>query len=199
MTVKNIHGQQAIDSREVAEMVERNHKELLRDIRKYVEIMEKSAEVSQRKIAPSDFFIESSFENRGKEYPCYLITKKGCDMIANKLTGEKGVLFTAAYVTAFEEMQRAMQFQYQPPAFYPTRATSLGEVASYMKEMRIEMEKAGHRSQTILQQSELTCRHFGLPTLPNLGVPPLPTQLSFSDMRTLQSEGEKQLPEGGAL
>lgn len=91
MTVKNIHGQQAIDSREVAEMVERNHKELLRDIRKYVEIMEKSAEVSQRKIAPSDFFIESSFENRGKEYPCYLITKKGCDMIANKLTGEKGV------------------------------------------------------------------------------------------------------------
>lgn len=199
MTVKNIHGQQAIDSREVAEMVERNHKELLRDIRKYVEIMEKSAEVSQRKIAPSDFFIESSFENRGKEYPCYLITKKGCDMIANKLTGEKGVLFTAAYVTAFEEMQRAMQFQYQPPAFYPTKATSLGEVASYMKEMRIEMEKAGHRSQTILQQSELTCRHFGLPTLPNLGVPPLPTQLSFSDMRTLQSEGEKQLPEGGAL
>lgn len=120
-------------------------------------------------------------------------------MIANKLTGEKGVLFTAAYVTAFEEMQRAMQFQYQQPAFYPTKATSLGEVASYMKEMRIEMEKAGHRSQTILQQSELTCRHFGLPTLPNLGVPPLPTQLSFSDMRTLQSEGEKQLPEGGAL
>lgn len=199
MTVKNIHGQQAIDSREVAEMVEKNHKELLRDIRKYIEVMEKSEEISQRKIAPSDFFIESSFENRGKEYPCYLITKKGCDMIANKLTGEKGVLFTAAYVTAFEEMQRAMQFQYQPPAFYPTKATSLGEVASYMKEMRIEMEKAGHRSQSILQQSELTCRHFGLPTLPNLLSPPLPAQLSFSDMRTLQSEGEKQLPEGGAL
>jgi len=37
--------------------------------------------------------------------PCYLITKKGCDMIANKLTGRKGVLFTAAYVTAFEEMR----------------------------------------------------------------------------------------------
>ena len=197
MTVKNIHGLQAIDSREVAEMVERNHKELLRDIRKYIEIMEKA---NERNFAPVDFFIESSYkDSKGETRPCYLITKKGCDMIANKLTGEKGVLFTAAYVTAFEEMQRAMQFQYQPPAFYPTKATSLGEVASYMKEMRIEMEKAGHRSQTILQQSELTCRHFGLPTLPNLGVPPLPTQLSFSDMRTLQSEGEKQLPEGGAL
>ena len=114
MTVKNAHGQQAIDSREVAEMVEKNHKELLRDIRKYVEIMEKSAEVSQRKIAPSDFFIESSFENRGKEYPCYLITKKGCDMIANKLTGEKGVLFTAAYVTAFEEMRQLFSAGHSP-------------------------------------------------------------------------------------
>lgn len=105
MKVKNINGQQVIDSREVAEMVEKNHKELLHDIRRYIDIMEKSKEVSQRKITPSDFFIESSFENRGKEYPCYLITKKGCDMIANKLTGEKGILFTASYVSAFEEMQ----------------------------------------------------------------------------------------------
>lgn len=167
MTVKNIHGQQAIDSREVAEMVERNHKELLRDIRKYVEIMEKSAEVSQRKIAPSDFFIESSFENRGKEYPCYLITKKGCDMIANKLTGEKGVLFTAAYVTAFEEMQRAMQFQYQQPAFYPTKATSLGEVASFLREIRIPMEKAGQPPEAVLRQVELTCKQFGAATIPD--------------------------------
>ncbi len=109
MTVKNIRGQQAIDSREVAEMVERNHKELLRDIRKYIEIMEKA---NERNFAPVDFFIESSYkDSKGETRPCYLITKKGCDMIANKLTGEKGVLFTAAYVTAFEEMQRAMQFQ----------------------------------------------------------------------------------------
>ena len=109
MTVKNIRGQQAIDSREVAEMVERNHKELLRDIRKYIEIMEKA---NERNFAPVDFFIESSYkDSKGETRHCYLITKKGCDMIANKLTGEKGVLFTAAYVTAFEEMQRAMQFQ----------------------------------------------------------------------------------------
>lgn len=29
-------------------------------------------------------------------------------MVANKLTGKKGVLFTAAYVSAFEEMRQAL-------------------------------------------------------------------------------------------
>ncbi|NBJ89933.1 Rha family transcriptional regulator [Acutalibacter sp. 1XD8-36] len=102
MTVKNINGQQAIDSREVAEMVGKQHKHLLRNIAGYIEIMEKSGEP---KFGPSDFFIPSTYVSaQNKEQPCYLITKKGCDMIANKLTGEKGVLFTVAYVTAFEDM-----------------------------------------------------------------------------------------------
>ncbi|MFP3468412.1 hypothetical protein SB754_23245, partial [Leifsonia sp. SIMBA_070] len=30
-------------------------------------------------------------------------------MVANKLTGEKGVLFTAAYVTKFEEIEQTIQ------------------------------------------------------------------------------------------
>lgn len=98
-----------VDSRQVAEMIGKNHKELLRDIRGYIEIMQSAAENSQRKIAPPDFFIESTFENRGKQYPCYLLTKKGCDMVANKMTGEKGVLFTAAYVTAFEAMRHHIE------------------------------------------------------------------------------------------
>jgi len=31
----------------------------------------------------------------------------GCEMIAHKLIGEKGVLFTAAYVAKFNEMEIA--------------------------------------------------------------------------------------------
>lgn len=53
LQVFNSNGKDVVDSREVAEMVERNHKDLLRDIRNYTGILEKSAE---RKIAPSDFF-----------------------------------------------------------------------------------------------------------------------------------------------
>lgn len=106
-------GVEVVDSREVARMVDRNHKDLLRDIRGYAEVMGKSGE---RKIAPSDFFIQSTYTNsQNKEMPCYLLTKKGCDMVANKMTGEKSVLFTAAYVTAFEKMRERVQREKLPP------------------------------------------------------------------------------------
>lgn len=106
MKVQNFHGKSVIDSREVAEMVEKQHKNLLRDIASYIEIMQKSNEL---KIEPVAFFIPGTYQDsKGETRPCYLITKKGCDMIANKLTGEKGVLFTAAYVSAFEDMKKSL-------------------------------------------------------------------------------------------
>lgn len=96
-----------VDSRSVARMVGKQHKHLLRDISGYTEILSKAAEPN---FGPSDFFIESTYQDvTGRTLPCYLLTKKGCDMVANKMTGEKGVLFTAAYVTAFESMRSAQK------------------------------------------------------------------------------------------
>lgn len=46
---------------------------------------------------------------KGETRPCYLLTKKGCDMVANKMIGDKGILFTAEYVTAFENMKDIIQ------------------------------------------------------------------------------------------
>lgn len=90
-----------INSREVADMVGKEHKNLLRDINGYCKILESSTLSSQ------EFFIESTYKTKqNKEAKCYEITRKGCDMVANKLIGEKGVLFTAAYVTRFEEMEK---------------------------------------------------------------------------------------------
>ncbi|KKX54443.1 Rha family transcriptional regulator [Brevibacillus borstelensis] len=96
------NGQLLVDSREVAEMIGKQHRNLLRDIDGYVSILNQNSNLSS-----DQFFIESSYEaGTGKSYKCYLLTRKGCDMVANKLTGEKGVLFTAAYVTKFEEMEQ---------------------------------------------------------------------------------------------
>ena len=96
-----------VDSREVAEMTGKEHKHLLRDIAGYVKIIEASSET---KFGPADFFIPSTYKDaQDKPRPCYLLTKKGCDMVANKMTGDKGVLFTAAYVTAFEAMRQHIQ------------------------------------------------------------------------------------------
>ena len=38
-----------------------------------------------------------------KTYKCYECTKMGCELLANKLTGEKGILFTAKYVKRFKD------------------------------------------------------------------------------------------------
>lgn len=98
------NGSHYIDSRNVAEMVEKDHKNLLRDIRGYINIMEKGGRL---KVEPSDFFVESTYKNaQNKDMPCYLISKLGAEMIANKLIGEKGVLFTAFYVQKFNAMEK---------------------------------------------------------------------------------------------
>lgn len=108
LKVISLNGQLVTDSRVVAEMIGKRHADLLRDIEGYSQILENATLRSQ------DFFLESSYKSEGnnKTYPCYLLTRKGCDMVANKMTGEKGVLFTAAYVTKFEEMEKQL---YQPP------------------------------------------------------------------------------------
>ena len=99
-----------IDSREVAELIGKEHCHLLRDIRRYAQIIEKSG---LSKNGLSDFFVESSFVTaQNKTMPCYLLSKMGCEMVANKLTGEKGVLFTAAYVSRFNEMEKREAGQY---------------------------------------------------------------------------------------
>lgn len=89
-----------ITSMEVAEMVEKDHSNLMKDIRRYIQ---KSAEV---KIDLGDFFTESTYKDANNQTrPCYDVTKKGCEFIANKLTGAKGVAFTAKYINRFHEME----------------------------------------------------------------------------------------------
>lgn len=112
LTILEQNNQLLVDSREVAEMVEIDHKELLRKIEgtengKYIGYI---PTLTKGKIPPSDFFIKSNYKDTtGRNAKRYLLTKKGCDMVANKLTGEKGILFTATYVIKFEEMENKLK------------------------------------------------------------------------------------------
>lgn len=92
--------EQTLDSREVAEMVEKKHYNLIRDIKGYVD------ELTELKIEFSDFFRESIYkDSTGRTLPRYDITKKGCEFIAHKLTGIKGTEFTARYINRFHDME----------------------------------------------------------------------------------------------
>ena len=112
LTVFEHRGVQVVDSRQVAKAIERPHRDLLKTIRTYCAYIAENNgganDTNGRNFSLVEFFIESSYgDEKNQERPCYLLTKKGCDMVANKLTGRKGVLFTAAYVTAFEQMRAA--------------------------------------------------------------------------------------------
>ncbi|WJD85287.1 Rha family transcriptional regulator [Limosilactobacillus fermentum] len=99
--IKQVNDQDVVDSRDVAKMIRKRHTDLVRDIRRYISDMSQNA-----KLRSDDFFIESSYQaGTGKNYTCYLLTKQGCEFVANKLTGKKGTIFTATYVGLFNQYQ----------------------------------------------------------------------------------------------
>lgn len=93
--------QRVIDSRDVAKMLGKTHAHLVRDIDRYINDLDQNP-----KLDSDDFFIDSSYQaGTGKNYKCYLLTKQGCEFVANKLTGRKGTIFTATYVSLFNEYE----------------------------------------------------------------------------------------------
>ena len=96
--------EQTLMSMEVAEMVEKEHSKLLRDIHRY------EKQFAEAKIGLGDLFKESTYKDaNNQERPCYRITKKGCEFIAHKLTGTKGTIFTARYINRFHEMETQLE------------------------------------------------------------------------------------------
>lgn len=93
--------QQVIDSRDVAKMVGKSHAHLMRDIRDYIDDI-----LTDPKLDSLDFFIESGYKDaKGEVRKCYLLTKQGCEFVAHKINGRKGTIFTATYVSLFNEYE----------------------------------------------------------------------------------------------
>lgn len=105
MKLLDFEGQSVLDSRDVAKMIGKEHKNLMRDIRTYIKDIEESSNLSSRQ-----FFIPSTYTSKqGKVLPNYLLTKQGCEFVANKMTGKKGNQFTAQYVSLFNQMKQQIE------------------------------------------------------------------------------------------
>ena len=93
-----------ISSREAAEMMEMQHQHLLRKIDGISKILIES------KIGLNKYWIESTYKaSNGKTNKEYLISKEGCEFLAHKSTGEKGILFTHRYMERFKEMEQIIE------------------------------------------------------------------------------------------
>lgn len=98
-----------LDSRLVADMLEKEHKHLMRDIREY------DSHLQSPTLDSTDFWVEDTYKGRnGRTLPCYQITKKGCEFIQHKMAGRKSAIFTAKYINAFHDMGERQALLHQP-------------------------------------------------------------------------------------
>lgn len=163
-----LNHKQTINSREVAEMMARRHGQVLKMIEGGAGEVGIIKVLTEHDFVLSDYFIESSYKDAsGKSNKCYECTKMGCEMLANKLTGEKGILFTAKYVKRFNEMEQHIKAQTELKVIDDTNIQTLLNLVEHMIESQhqeIEEIKSliGLRSKEVYNYGNQIKKHLGI-------------------------------------
>lgn len=95
-------GEPVASSRQVAENFGKEHKDTLESIRQIL-----AAENS----ATKSMFYETTFENRGKQYPMYLMNRDGFTLLAMGFNGKAALEWKLKYIAAFNEMEKKLAEQ----------------------------------------------------------------------------------------
>lgn len=142
---------QTVSSREVAEMMEVRHDNLMNKIEKHNQIL---SNVTDLNFKVSDLWQLSSYkDSTGRTLKEYQVTKKGCEFIAHKTTGEKGDLFTIRYMNKFEEMEQYIKEQ--QPKVPTTYKEALQHLLVQVEENeRLQLENQ-QQTKVIEKQSEV--------------------------------------------
>lgn len=98
LVFKSSKGNPVTNSLIVADIFEKDHKNVLQAIENLV------AENSAAK-----FFSKSVYENRGKQYPMYFMTRDGFSLLVMGFTGEKALKFKIDFIEAFNLMESKLR------------------------------------------------------------------------------------------
>ena len=111
LTEKN--GQVLASSREVAERFGKSHGSVLKTIcgetRNGKHINGLCDEILASGNPLTKYFIKSTYINRGKEYPEYLMTRDGFSLLAMGFTGKEAVEWKLKYIDAFNQMEEKLK------------------------------------------------------------------------------------------
>ena len=97
------NNQVVVSSRQIANDFGKQHKHVLDSIRDIL-----AAENSATK-----FFYESTYDNRGKEYPEYLMNRDGFSLLVMGFTGSKALEWKVRYIQAFNAMEAKLAMEHQ--------------------------------------------------------------------------------------
>lgn len=92
------NGEPVASSRQIAENFGKEHKHVLDAVKNLV------AENS----AAKSMFHPATFENRGKQYPMYLMNRDGFTLLAMGFTGKAALEWKLKYIAAFNEMEKKL-------------------------------------------------------------------------------------------
>lgn len=159
-----LNHEQTINSREVAEMMARRHGQVLKMIEGGAGEVGIIKVLTEHDFVLSDYFIESSYKDAsGKSNKCYECTKMGCEMLANKLTGEKGILFTAKYVKRFNDMEQHIKAQTELKVIDVERIqTLINTLETQQQEIEEIKSLIGLRSKEVYNYSNQIKKHLGI-------------------------------------
>ena len=144
-------------SRNVAEHFEKEHKHVLDSIRAIL-----AAENSAAK-----FFHETTYENRGKQYPEYLTNRDGFALLVMGFTGKAALEWKMKYIDAFNAMEKSIQTpQLAPNPHYRTRmiGTAVRDIGKTAES--IERVFAVKHGMALASAMEMVGESYGIDTAP---------------------------------
>lgn len=127
----NSNGQAVASSRDIAKHFEKEHKNVLRDI----------ANLVAQNSAAKSMFYETTYENRGKQYPMYLMNRDGFSLLAMGFTGKAALEWKVKYIEAFNAMEKTIKNHL--PQDYPSALRALADAEE--KRLLLEAENAAQR------------------------------------------------------
>lgn len=99
ITYNEEHNQPVVTSLQVAEDFEKEHKTVLRSIENLV----------AQNCAAKSWFYECAYENRGRQYPMYLMNRDGFSLLVMGFTGKEALNWKVKYIEAFNQMEQQIQ------------------------------------------------------------------------------------------
>lgn len=96
------NNQIVVSSKDLAEHFNKDHKNILRDIREILSAQNRA----------NEFFHEESYSYNGRRLPMYLMNRDGFSLLAMGFTGKKALQWKLKYIEAFNEMEETLKQGY---------------------------------------------------------------------------------------
>lgn len=121
------NGEPVASSRQIAENFGKEHKHVLDAVKNLV------AENS----AAKSMFYETTFENRGKQYPMYLMNRDGFSLLVMGFTGKAALEWKLKYIQAFNAMEKQLATPQMPKLSKELQALFLLDDRTQRQEQRL--------------------------------------------------------------